>query len=75
MKDSVDRLLEEAQLDMERSKAVKQIGYDLDQFINVYYPPFKARGFTLPEALIVFKLHEIEQTLTEEISAKDEEDE
>jgi len=75
MKDSVDRLLEEAQLDMERSKAVKQIDYDLNEFINVYYPPFKAKGFTLPEALIVFKLHGIEQTLNEEVSMEDEEDE
>lgn len=75
MKDSVDRLIEEAQLDMERSRVVKQIESDLDNFIKVYYPPFKARGFTVPEALIAFKLHEIEITLNEELPEEDEEDE
>lgn len=75
MKDSVDRLIEEAQLNMERSRAVKQIESDLDTFIEVYYPPFKARGFTIPEALTAFKLHEIEIALNEELPEEDEEDE
>jgi hypothetical protein len=75
MKNTVDQLLEEAALNADREKARKQIVRDLDEFIEHYYPPFKEKGLTLAEALQVFKLHEIEQTLCEAFPLEVEEDE
>lgn len=71
--DDLDKIAHQIQRDADLKEARENIKTDLEEFVKHYYGPFKARGFTIPEAYQCFWLHEIYDLLDRTYPADEEE--